>query len=471
MTKQGLCIFVFHRDLRLYDNRGLALAAQKFESILPVFIFTGEQVTNRNPFLSRHSVQFMIESLDDLNNKLRDKGGRLYCFSGNTKAVLADLVKHTGAKGICFNNDITPYAKARDKEIADMCEKQGIECLTADDCYLLPPGSVTKDSCKTENCDPTHYYHKFTPFYTTFMRQLKKDDTKETTMSAVQWATYNGAMQSINDAYLQFSALNPNIKMSGGRANALQRLRNKQTNYEKTRNILADDTSLLSADLKFGCLSVREVYNAYRGNHAFIRQLVWRDFYAHLLFIHPEMLDPSKKTLRVVWTHNKGWLDAWKSGQTGFPVVDACMHQINTCGYMHNRGRMIVASFLVKTLLIDWREGERYFAQKLVDYDVASNNGNWRWIAGDGVTVDGRAIHFDSQPYFRIMNPWIQSANFDKDGEYIKKWMPSLSQVDARDLHKWYDEKVRAKYPELMHYKPIVDYSVQKQRVLAAYKP
>jgi len=183
------------------------------------------------------------------------------------------------------------------------------------------------------------------------------------------------------------------------------------------------------------------------------RQLLWRDFYAHILFAYPDLGKPvNPKYDKIVWDNNRSHFAAWCAGKTGFPLVDACMRQLNTSGYMHNRGRLIVASFLVKTLLIDWRWGEKYFATHLVDYDVASNHGNWLWIAGGGA---------DSQEYFRIFNPWSQSAEHDPDAVYIKRWVPELADVPSRDIHKPNPDKYLA---------PIVDYATQKTRVLAAYK-
>ncbi len=460
------CIFLFHRDLRIVDNKGLALAAKKYDKVVPVFIFTPTQVTKANKYLSKNSVQFMIESLDDLASNLSMARGRLYSFYGETLPVLKRLIKQVNADAICFNRDITPYSKRRDSEIADLCQKEHIECLISDDYYLAIPGSIKKD-----NGEP---YHKFTPYYQAHLKSKLVDKNIVGQPPAKVWYTGGtiGGTIKLSDAYLYFAALNPNGKVSGGRRYGLEALRAavvSQRNYNSTRNTLSKDTSLLSAYIKFGCISIREVAQAFSHNRDFVRQLIWRDFYAHLLDAHPEMLSESSRLLNVNWVKNAAWLNAWKTGQTGYPIVDACMRQLNKTGYMHNRGRLIVSSFLVKTLLIDWREGERYFAQQLIDYDVASNNGNWRWIAGEGVLVDGHAFHFDAQPYFRIMNPWLQSQNFDLHGEYIKLWVPELSSVDARDLHKWHDNTVRQKYSEVHYVAPIVDYSERKRLVLKEY--
>ena len=234
-----------------------------------------------------------------------------------------------------------------------------------------------------------------------------------------------------------------------------------QKHYSKTHNELDKPTTQLSAYIKFGCISIREMYKAFKSNNDLIRQLIWRDFYMNILYSFPYVLGKPMKPnyAKIKWHHNATWFKAWSTGETGFPVVDAGMRQLNTTGYMHNRARLIVASFLTKTLLIDWREGEEYFAKNLTDYDPASNNGNWQWIASSGA---------DSQPYFRIFNPWLQGKEVDPDANYIKQWVPELKNVNAKDIHQWNDtwrEHKECKYP-----KPICDYQVQKEKALAMFR-
>jgi deoxyribodipyrimidine photo-lyase len=231
-------------------------------------------------------------------------------------------------------------------------------------------------------------------------------------------------------------------------------------NYPRTHNDLSHSTSELSAFIKFGCVSIREVYKTFRSKHDFIRQLFWRDFYANILYSFPYVLGSAMKKNynKVHWHHNSNWFKKWCDGETGYPVVDAGMRQMNQTGYMHNRARLIVSSFLVKTLLISWEEGEKYFAQKLVDYDPASNNGNWQWTAGSGA---------DSQPYFRIFNPWEQGKNYDPNCEYIKKWVPELKDVPNKDILNW--EDTHSEYKDVKYPKPIVDYKKQKEIALKMY--
>ena len=238
----------------------------------------------------------------------------------------------------------------------------------------------------------------------------------------------------------------------------------KYKNYSKDRDSLTYKTTELSAYIKFGCVSVREVAEKFKNNNSLFRQLIWREFYAQILNDYPYVLKgPLKEQYQsITWSKSVINLDAWKKAKTGFPIVDAAMRQMNTTGYMHNRGRLIVASFLIKTLLIDWREGEKYFATKLTDYDPASNNGNWQWVASTGA---------DSQPYFRIFNPWSQSQEHDPDCEYIKKWIPELENVPNDKIHKWfeyYEEFLKDK--KIKYYKPIVDYKTQREKAIEMYK-
>jgi deoxyribodipyrimidine photo-lyase len=269
----------------------------------------------------------------------------------------------------------------------------------------------------------------------------------------------------LKDAVKNFvGRVNEDILVHGGRKLGLQRLHSAKTTqkyYGKTRDFFDKNTSHLSAYIKFGCVSIREVYQEFSNIESFINELTWREFFAHVLDAYPEVVGQSyqNKFRKIKWSKNKSHFEKWKQGNTGVPIVDACMRELNSTGYMHNRGRMTVASFLIKTLLIDWRWGEKYFAQQLTDYDIASNNGNWQGISGTGV---------DMKPYFRDMNPWIQSAKFDKDAKYIKKWVPELEDVPPHDIHKWYEKADNHKttsYP-----KPMIDYFAQKDEMMKMYK-
>ena len=269
---------------------------------------------------------------------------------------------------------------------------------------------------------------------------------------------------TLDDIKSKYFTSNKNTLIMGGRTNAIKQLKdtkNTQKSYDQMRNILNHNTSLLSAYIKFGCISIREVYHFFKETFGLsseiMRQLIWRDFYAHVLFAYPTVLD--KNSNKIQWMKNKSYFDKWCSGNTGYPIVDACMRQLNTTGWMHNRGRLITSCFLVKTLLLDWREGEKYYANKLIDYDVASNNGNWQWISGTGV---------DTMPYFRTFNPWTQSKNYDTNAEYIKKWIPELNDVEPKDIHTW--NLTYNKYKTIQYPKPIVDFSEQRIKSLELYR-
>jgi deoxyribodipyrimidine photo-lyase len=269
---------------------------------------------------------------------------------------------------------------------------------------------------------------------------------------------------TLEQALKKFTSVNPEILVHGGRDNAIKQMHaaaKNIKNYSKTHNDLDKPTSELSAFIKFGCVSIREVYKAFHTKRDFIRQLYWRDFYANILYSFPYVLGYALKPKynKIKWHHNDKWYQAWKNGTTGFPVVDAGMRQLNTTGFCHNRSRLIVMSFLIKILLIDWKLGEKYFANKLTDYDVASNNGNIQWVMGGGA---------DSQMYNRIFNPWLQAENFDPDCIYIKKWIPELREVPVKDILHWDTEWVN--YKNIGYNQPICNYQKQKEIVLKMYK-
>ena len=438
MKPHKIGVFLFHRDLRVVDNTSLNALAAVCDAVVPVFIFTPEQVTSENKYKSDASVQFMIESLDELARECP-----LVTLYGDTTTLMKRVVKETGATAVGFNEDYTPYAVKRDKELVEGLG-DGLKIVSEADFYLTRPGDLVTGSGTV--------YKVFTPFYEAALKQLK---IKVDSGRKIKWHNVESTANSMSleEAYTRFTTPNPEIAVKGGRHAGLKMLTSAKslTNYDKTRDTMALPTTQASAYLKYGCVSVREMYQAVKGIHALLRQLIWRDFYAHVLFAYP---DGTLKRPAIKWTKNKKWLDAWKEGRTGFPLVDAAMRQLNETGYMHNRGRMLVASFLSKILLIDWREGERYFATKLVDYDVASNSLNWQ------TTV------FDNLPYVKIFNPWTHSKEHDPDATYIKRWVPELRDVHVKDIHGW--EK-RWKDYDGIYVRPIVDYVEQREKALWVY--
>ena len=453
MFENGL--FIFRRDLRIVDNNGLHLIHNQCKNVYTVFIFTPEQVGKSNKYKSNNAVQFMIESLNTLSDAIHNKGGNLYCFYGENVSVISSLIDSLSINLVVFNQDYTPYALERDASIMQLCEKKGIEMETCSDYYLFEPGTITSGQDTP--------YKKFTPYYEKCLDRSVQKPEKINSFKLRKTTKNLTHHISLEKAITQFTTINENIAVHGGREEALQLLKEalkSQKKYGRTHNELAASTSQLSASIKFGCVSIREVYYAFKPNREFIRQLIWREFYMNVLFSFPEALyGPEKPNYKKIhWHSNQNYLEHWKKGTTGFPVVDAGMRQLLETGYMHNRARLIVASFLVKTLLINWQEGEEFFAKRLTDYDPASNNGNWQWISGSGA---------DSQPYFRIFNPWEQSKKLDPDCIYIKKWIPELNDVPNRDIHNW--NTSYQQYKQIKYNAPIVDYSKQKVIALKMY--
>jgi len=454
MFENGL--FIFRRDFRIIDNTGLNKLNTLCKQVYTIFIFTPEQVGNQNNFKSDNAVQFMIESLADLEKSIYDKGGRLHCFYGSNTEIVEYLIRLLKIDIVYFNQDYSPYALQRDHSIAKICESKKIAFGSSPDYYLHEPGTIFSGQ-KTA-------YQKFTPYYEACLK--KKVEQPVTTYKHIKFGTIHNRLPhkiTLEEALDKFTKVNPTIAVHGGRINSLLLLKNAlktQKHYSITHNELYKNTTQLSASIKFGCISIREVYKAFKGNHDLIRQLIWRDFYMNILYSFPQVLNGPLKSnyKKIKWRNNESYFKHWKQGTTGFPIVDAGMREMNHTGYMHNRARLIVSSFLVKTLLINWQKGEQYFAKMLTDYDPASNNGNWQWTSGSGA---------DSQPYFRIFNPWEQAKNFDPDCVYIKKWIPELKDVPCKDIHDW--DTTYSEYKTIHYSKPIVDYSTQKELALKIY--
>jgi len=449
-------LFIFRRDFRIIDNNGLNLLNTKCKNIFTIFIFTPEQVTNANKFKSDNAVQFMIESLQDLSLSINKNGGKLYTFYGKNENIIAECIKAFNINIVCFNIDYTPYAIKRDKEIIELCKKMETYVMYDQDYYLHEPMTILNGTNEP--------YKKFTPYYHSALKKKIQLPISSRKINFSKKQTHINNIIYLEDAMKKFTKINPSILVHGGRQNAIKSISTAlktQKHYSTTRSELWKSTSQLSAYIKFGCLSIREVYNAFKKNHDFIRQLIWRDFYANILFSYPYVLGNAMKPKynKIKWHHNSSWFRAWCNGQTGFPIVDAGMRQLNTTGYMHNRARLIVASFLVKTLLISWEYGEKYFAKMLTDYDPASNNGNWQWIASTGA---------DSQPFFRIFNPTEQGKKCDPNCEYIKTWIPELHDVDIKIIHNWETEWKENK--NIKYIRPICDYKIQKELALKMYK-
>lgn len=408
-------LFLFHRDLRLSDNTGWNNAVKNSKELFPLFVFEKKQVKSKNFYRSNNALEFMCDSLEDLNKQLE---GRLVYIHGNTEEILERVLQEESIEAVFTNIDYTPFAKRRDYQIKKLCKKLKVQFHSYDDALLNSPSSVLKADGRP--------YSVFTPYYNSAKTKL---------VARPQKAMKGECVKYRSEALLSVQK-NPNIFCRGGRDEGLKILRSLSglESYEKERDFpFLDKTSKLSAHHKFGTVSIRESFQligeALGFNHPLIRQLYWRDFLTQIGFHFPHVFGHSFKEQydQIEWRDAEGDFLAWCEGKTGFPIVDAGMRQLNKTGWMHNRVRMVVASFLTKDLFIDWRKGECYFAQKLVDYDPCVNNGNWQWAASTGC---------DAQPYFRIFNPWLQQKRFDLDCQYIKKYVPELKNLAPSEIHQ-----------------------------------
>jgi deoxyribodipyrimidine photo-lyase len=436
-------LFIFRRDLRVPDNTGLIFALKEAKEVIPAFIFTPEQI-EKNSYRSDRCLQFMIESLEDLEEQL---DGKLYRFFDTPEKVVAKCIEELGVDAVVVNRDYTPYSVARDLKIEALCKKKKIAFHSFDDLLLHPPESVLKSDGKP--------YSIFTPYYKCALKLKVPAPIK-----APKGSFFRGRISFAESVSFYHKILPRRFEQQkGGRKAALAILKKKFPHYEKVRDFPAKEgTTHLSPHLKFTTVSAREVYAALNGQTALLRSLYWRDFFSSVGFFFPHVFEGAfhKKYDRIDWSYDKKVFRRWCEGKTGVPIVDAGMRELNETGNMHNRVRMIVASFLVKDLHIDWRWGEKYFAQHLIDYDPAVNNGNWQWSASTGC---------DAQPYFRIFNPWNQQVKFDPDCEYVKRWVPELKAVSSKVIHKWGEEQEDGVYIP-----PMIDHAKEAKIALKAYR-
>jgi deoxyribodipyrimidine photo-lyase len=448
-----ITLFIFRRDLRTYDNTTLNIIKNKYpkSQILPIFIFNKKQIDEKeNKYYSKNAAQFLFECLDELDFIN-------FYYTDNELSILDELYKKYKFDVIAYNKDYTPYAKKRDNDINLWAKTKKIEIIAEEDYTLHNMGEITKD-----NNDP---YLKFTPFYKKSILKIPRSLSTNKSFNFI----YDNGNGNDERKLKSFKFIRPEvnkfISVNGGRKNALlilEKLKSgKFDNYDDERDYpYLDKTTKLSAYIKFGCLSIREIYYSLPIKHGIIRELFWHDFYAIITYYFPYVLNGQsfiKKYEKIKWNNNNELLEKWKNGLTGFPLIDAAMRQLKICGWMHNRCRMVVASFLVKNLLIDWRKGEEHFAKSLVDYDPSSNNGGWQWCASTGT---------DSQPYFRIFSPTLQMKKFDKNCDYIKKWVPELKDVSNKIILNWETKQ----YPNINYPKPIVDTKETSKLFIKTFK-
>lgn len=457
-------LFIHHCDLRIIDNTTIHKLLETERDIVPIFIGTPDQLVD-NPYKSSNSIRFMVESLKELANDYKKYNYYLQIYYGETCDVLDEIVKQNqNIEGIANNIDYSPYAVERDRKVADLCQKLGIEYLVFEDKLLNPVEDILTGK-GTE-------YTKYTPYFNN-ASSITVDKPTDFTQKlggkgvSLSETKYDSSLENI----LAFATdLSLSVEIKGGRTNALKILENigNFSEYNEERNIPTIATTRLSAHLKFGTISIREayyaVYNKLGLESELIKQFYWRDFYNMILYYYGTFDSPVSITKdgfnNIEWDDNLENLQRWKDGMTGCPIVDAGMREMNTTGFMHNRLRMVVASFLIFFLKIDWREGMRYFSQKLVDIDWANNVGNWQWTAG---------VEKWSNDYYRVFSMESQATRFDPECLYIKKWVPELDSVPAKDIINW--DTNYTKYPLVKYPIPIISNNKQSRMDgIAMYK-
>ena len=424
-----LTLFWFRRDLRIQDNVGLFHALEQSEQVLPVFIFD-QSILEKLPKKDAR-VELILQALGYINDAMKGNQCTVGMYHGVPKAILNDLIDRYPIDRVVTNRDYEPYARERDQEIEALLAARGISFETYKDQVIFEKDEITKDDGKP--------YVVYTPYSRKWLKAFEENTPQKYPSKNLLNKLYPEIQPSLRLEDLGFEPQDhhtPQFRFDSAVIDA----------YEETRNFPAlDQTSRLGPYLRFGLVSVRDLVlkAANRPNNTFLKELIWREFFMQILWHFPHTKDRSFKAQydRIPWRNNEDEFRKWCAGETGYPLVDAGMKQLNQTGFMHNRVRMLVGSFLCKHLLIDWRWGEAYFAEKLLDYEMASNVGNWQWVAGSGV---------DAAPYFRIFNPTEQIKKFDKQHAYIQKWVPN--------------------YQELNYPKPVVEHKMARERCLSVYK-
>ncbi|MDP2041415.1 MAG: deoxyribodipyrimidine photo-lyase [Algoriphagus sp.] len=426
---EKITLFWFRRDLRLEDNTGLFYALQQEKNVLPLFIFD-RNILDRLEDKADARVEFIHSQLLEIKTKLEQKGSSLLIKYGKPEDIYLEILQEFDIQSVYTNRDYEPYAKERDAKVESLLKEKGVTFLSFKDQVIFEPGEILNGSGE--------FYKVFTPFYRNWLEKYKS--TKVQTLDAPNWKNLYSIspLDMISLAEMGFEKTSISIPPKVTDEDLI-------SHYDKTRNFPAQNgTTRLGIHLRFGTISVRKLAQvAARLNETYLNELIWREFYMMILAYNPQVTERAFKPSydHIPWRNNEMEFQAWCEGKTGFPIVDAGMRELNKTGYMHNRVRMVVASFLTKHLLIDWRWGEAYFAKKLLDFDLSANNGGWQWAAGTGT---------DAQPYFRVFNPDSQTEKFDKDLKYIKKWIPEIG---------------TDKYP-----KPIVDHKFARVRAIDTYK-
>lgn len=424
-------IFWFRRDFRLNDNAGLYEALKADKPVLPIFIYDTDIIDKLPEDDAR--LTFIYDSLQKINHTLKtEHQTSIGFYHGKPIYIFKELVEDYNINAVYTNRDYEPYAKTRDGEIKNYLKGKNIDFNTYKDQVIYEKSEVVKG-------DGEPYL-----VYTPYMKKWKKIFEKEELPSFPSEKHLDNLVK--NAGLPDLTLVDMEFKKSSIKVPDYHLEEEFLENYDDTRDTPSiNGTSRLSPYLRFGLVGYRDVVKKALSvkDETFLNELIWREFYKVILYHYPESVDNAfkKKYDRIEWRNDEEEFEKWKNGQTGYPIVDAGMRQLNETGWMHNRVRMIVGSFLCKHLLIDWRWGEAYFAEKLLDYEMSSNVGGWQWVAGSGV---------DAAPYFRIFNPYSQTDKYDKDKKYIKKWVPEFG---------------TDKYPE-----PIVEHKEARERCLNTYK-
>ncbi len=426
VINKNTTLFWFRRDLRVQDNAGLYHALTESANVLPIFIFDTE-ILNKLEDNKDARVEFIHQAIQHIKSELEAIGSSLAVLHGNPVEIFQSLKP----KAVYANHDYEPYARERDNQVRQLLEKRNIPFKTFKDQVIFEKEEVTKDDGKP--------YTVFTPYSHKWKSTLRPEHYK-----IFPSETLVNHFKKIKP--LKFPSLGDIGFEPSGIAFPERKIRQSVIeHYHEQRDIPSiEGTSRLSVHLRFGTVSIRKLVQlALKKNDTWLNELIWRDFYHMILWQFPQVVTEAFKPAydHIQWRNNEEEFKAWCEGRTGYPIVDAGMRELNTTGFMHNRVRMIVASFLTKHLLIDWRWGEAYFAKKLLDFDLAANNGGWQWAAGSGC---------DAAPYFRVFNPYLQTEKFDPELKYIKRWVPEYG---------------TPAYP-----KPMVDHAFARERVLSAYK-
>lgn len=419
-------IFWFRRDLRIDDNHALYEALNESNSVIPIFIYDSDIVDKIKT--NDHRLKHIFLSIEKLNLKLKKINKKIFTFKGKPVEIFKSLINTNKISAVYYNKDYEPYATKRDDCINKLFIKNSISFKGFKDQVIFEQNEVTKNDGKP--------YVVYTPYSRKWMEKFSKENIKDYKSEDLLNSLTDLDFFDHDDVILNFSnnTINPP---------ELHFTKQIIEEYSETRNFpYLDNTSKIGVFLRFGNISIRKAVKQSDKavDKTFLKELIWREFFMQILWHYPKTTKISfkEKYERVKWRNNMQEFQLWCEGKTGYPIVDAGMNELNSTGFMHNRVRMIVASFLCKHLLIDWRLGEKYFSDKLFDYEQSSNVGNWQWVAGCGV---------DAAPYFRIFNPYEQQKKFDKLGTYIKKWLP----------HDYKEE-------------PIVDHKFARQRCLETYK-